>query len=598
MREGSVRSPADFWLNVGLVLLGVGVVLVAVQAGAVAVLAWLCGVSFPLLTVWSLLSLWSLPDPSFLTGLPGGAVAHWVVVAVIAAVVVVFPVLLWQRHVVRSGGFAKRGGMASRRQLRRFLGAGQLVSRAKVLRPGLSGLVKPEMVGYQLGVADGVGVWASVEDSMILVGATRSGKGTYFVVGMLTKAMGAVVTTSTRADNLALTIELRKRLSDQVWVFDPAGFASGAGSTLRWSPVAGAEDIDVAMRRLRSLIPGGGFRGVKDAGYWEATSKKILLALFHAAALDGRTVDDFWAWMSDANLARSQALEILNTHPEADRAVARSLHAVLTGSTEQRGNDWAAAYADVAYLASPKVRAALVPVGDENFDPFDFIMERGTLYMIGDAVAAAQFEQVIVALLEEISTTAQGIAGASVGSRVDPPVQFILDEAANFKVPTLPKLISYSGGSGMTVVVVLQSVAQAQREWGADGARALWAASSVKMILPGGGDARELKDLETLIGEVEIERRSYSTSRGGGISHQYARQEKRILRANEIRTLPFGTGLLFFRNVKPVIVKLCPWTELPISAELLRDREVVTKRMAAASVYADRLTAYRGRNKS
>ena len=93
------------------------------------------------------------------------------------------------------------------------------------------------------------------------------------------------------------------------------------------------------MRRLASLIPGDGFEGVHNAGYWEATSKKIILALFHVAALEGRTIEDFWRWMSDPNLAKTEALEILNSSPDADRATARSLNAVLTGSPEQRGND-------------------------------------------------------------------------------------------------------------------------------------------------------------------------------------------------------------------------------------------------------------------
>ena len=112
------------------------------------------------------------------------------------------------------------------------------------------------------------------------------------------------------------------------------------------------------------------------------------------------------------------------------------------------------------------------------------------------------------------------------------------------------------------------------------------------MVLPGEGDARELKDIETLIGEVEIERLRDSISRGSGVSHQDSRQEKRVLWASEIHTFPFGTRLLFFRNVKPTIVKLRPWTELPISVELLRDRDNVAQCMTAASTFADRLGAF------
>lgn len=589
-----MKAPDEYWANVGLITLGAVAVVLGVQAAAVAIIAALTGTGFPPIGAGELLVLWAQPDPTLVTGQALGPLAHWVLVAFLTALLVT-PALSWwwRRNRTRAGDTLKRG-LANRAQLRKVAGHTQLVMRATALRPSLEGnsRIHPEQVGYCLGKASGVPIWMSVEDSMILVGPSRSGKGFNFIVPMLTKAMGAVVTTSTRADNLELTIEHRKRRGGPVWVFDPAGVAAGAGNTLRWSPLTGADDVDVAMRRLASLIPGDGFEGVQNSSYWEATSKKIILALFHAAALDHRTMHDFWAWMSDPVLAKSQALDILSTHPRADRHVARSLDAVLSGSAEQRGNDWAAAYADVAFLASPKVREALVPNSTEDFDAFDFIMKRGTLYMIGDAASAAAFEPVIVTLLEEISSVAQGIAGASPGKRVDPPVQFILDEAANFKIPTLPKLISYAGGSGLTVIVVLQSISQAEMAWGREGAKAMWGASSLKMVLPGGSDPADLRDLETLIGEVELERYSFTTGGGGGVSHQYAREEKRVLRASEIRTLPAGTGLVFFRQLKPAMVKLTPWVDMLIAKQLREDQRIVAKRMAAASPYASRMHAH------
>lgn len=586
-----MRAPDEFWANAGLLLIAAVAGMFLIQLATVGVLSWLTATPFPNLTIWQTLSLWAKADPTAITGQRSGAVAHWVIVAGITGCLSVPFLLWWRKHTRNERSEAMKRALATRNQLAKHAGAKQLVARGRTLRPSLENKkpIHAEDVGYGLGKANGIPIWMSVEDSMILVGPSRSGKGFNFIVPMLTKAMGAVVTTSTRADNLELTLEQRKRTGGPVWVFDPAGVATGAGSTLRWSPLEGAENVDVATRRLASLIPKGGFEGVQNASYWEATSKKIVLALFHAAALDRRTIHDFWAWISDPNLAKTQALEILNTHPLADRLVARSLDAVLSGSVEQRGNDWAAAYADVAFLASPKVREALAPSATERFDPFDFIMNKGTLYMVGDAVAASAFEPVIVALLEEVAFVAQGIAGASVGKRLDPPVQFILDEAANFKIPTLPKMISYAGGSGLTVIVVLQSISQAEVAWGREGAKAMWGASSLKMVLPGGSDPADLKDLETLIGEVEIERYSYSTGKDAGVSHQYAREEKRALRASEIRTLPAGTGLVFFRQLKPALVKLTPWTELPIATQLRRDKIEVAKRMMEASPYAQRL---------
>lgn len=531
---------------------------IATQAAVIGVFAIATGTGFPPLTVWQVAGLRIQPDPTTVTRQPVWPAVHWGSVVVIGAALLALGLVgiaLQQRGWSQTE--ALRKGTANRRELRRHAGARQLVGRASRLRPSLAGQrVRPEQVGYRLGTSRGVAVWMSVEDSMILVGPSRSGKGRNFVVPMLKTAMGAVVTTSTRPDNLLLTIEHRERLGGPVYVFDPAELVPQAGHVLRWSPLEGAEDLDVAMRRLRSLIPTDGFSNVQNSGYWEATSKKIILALFHAAALERRTIEDFWQWISDPNLARSDALEILNTHPHADRATARSLAAVLAATAEQRGNDWAAAYADVAYMASPKVRASMLPGPDDaRFEPRDFVTSSGTLYLVGDASLAAAFEPLIVALVEELSYTAQHIAAGSPGARLDPPIQFILDEAASFKIPTLPKLISYAGGSGLTMVVVLQSLAQAEVAWGADAARALWGAASLRMVLPGVSDPRDLRDLATLSGEVELERTSV-TSSAGGTSIQRSRESKQVLRASDIRTLPPQTGLLLHRRQKPALVSL------------------------------------------
>ena len=48
--------------------------------------------------------------------------------------------------------------------------------------------------------------YASVEDSMVILGPPRSGKGYNLVIPFILDAPGAVVTTSTRPDNLAATM--------------------------------------------------------------------------------------------------------------------------------------------------------------------------------------------------------------------------------------------------------------------------------------------------------------------------------------------------------------------------------------------------------
>ena len=117
---------------------------------------------------------------------------------------------LWRSDVRgnRTTSPVRAEGLAPRNEVRRAVGARTLVARSGTLRPSLP-YPRPADVGYHLGTSRGVGCWASVEDSMLLLGPPRSGKGRNVVIPMILDAPGAVVTTSTRPDNLAITLAER-----------------------------------------------------------------------------------------------------------------------------------------------------------------------------------------------------------------------------------------------------------------------------------------------------------------------------------------------------------------------------------------------------
>jgi hypothetical protein len=81
----------------------------------------------------------------------------------------------------------------------------------------------------------------------VVLGPPRSGKGLHLVVPLIVGAPGAVVTTSTRPDNLAITLRQRAK-AGPVAVFDPQGLAAGVPGRLRWSPMRGCEDAWIRAR--------------------------------------------------------------------------------------------------------------------------------------------------------------------------------------------------------------------------------------------------------------------------------------------------------------------------------------------------------------
>jgi len=128
-------------------------------------------------------------------------------------------------------------GIAAGNEIARAASTRPLAKRAGTLRPSLEQSA-PSEIGYRIGTAHGRSVWATVEDSMLLVGPPRSGKSLMVVAPFILDAPGAVLTTSTRPDNLATTLRARERLGP-VAVFDPQALAAGVPAGLRWSPLSG-----------------------------------------------------------------------------------------------------------------------------------------------------------------------------------------------------------------------------------------------------------------------------------------------------------------------------------------------------------------------
>lgn len=194
------------------------------------------------------------------------------------------------------------------------------------------------------------------------------------------------------------------------------------------------------------------------------------------------------------------------------------------------------------------------------FDPAAFLAERGTLYLLGTAVGVGAAANVVAAFVEDVLEVARRAAGGQPSSRLDPPLALLLDEAANYALPSLPSLISEGGGTGITTVAVLQSLAQARARWGEHEGAAIWDAASVKVILGGSSNARDLADLAALIGERDEHVQSWTRDPRGQRSLSSSVRRVPILDTCRLRTLPFGTGIVLHRAAAPIAVQLTPST--------------------------------------
>ncbi len=520
-------------------------------------------------------------DPSRAWGVAvGPAALYWASSVVVVAALVAVVTVAW-RHVARASvdDPSQLAGLAARREVALVAGERQLRRRGAVLRPTLARASAREL-GYYLGASRGVACFASVEDSVVVLGPPRAGKGMNLVIPFILDAPGAVVTTSTRPDNLAATITARSRVGP-VAVFDPQGLAAGVVGGLRWSPVRGCADPQTAMLRAGALCAGAA-GAVADASFWQRQTEVVMRCLLHAAALEGRGVADLYRWSLSPDEAK-EAVEILRGSPRATPQWGATLGGVVGLESRALANIWSVVSGVVAPLASPRVLDQLSPGPGEAFDPATFLRERGTLYLLATSAGASASATIVAALIEDVVETARRLASASVGARLDPPLALVLDEAANYPLASLGALMSEGGGTGITTVAVLQSLAQSRGRWGAEAAQAIWDSATLKVVLGGSASANDLRDLAQLMGEREQTDVSTARQSGGGRTVTESSRSRAVLEPSVIRRLPVGRALVVARAARPIVVTLRPWTARRDARRLREERASVEETLRSAS---------------
>src|SRR5699024_9208203 len=269
---------------------------------------------------------------------PGFYAAALMVTLVIVGVIVVAAVAAHRRYKQSDKYFNKdvagRDGIDQGAEVRRVLKGSK--KTVKKVRPQMK---RPKLAdaALRLGQSVGTQVWVSLEESILLIGPPRSGKGLHLLIQAILDAPGPVITTFSRADNYAATSEMRAK-KGPVALFDPQGL-TGKPTTLKWSPITGCEKPVVADQRASSLIGASGLGSSGNNAEWKAPATTIMECLLHAAALDGRSVDDLMEWGTNPAAAQ-QAVAILKNRPDAAGGWGAALQGIINGDPKMLQNKW------------------------------------------------------------------------------------------------------------------------------------------------------------------------------------------------------------------------------------------------------------------
>jgi type IV secretion system protein VirD4 len=394
---------------------------------------------------------------------------------------------------------------------------------------------------------------AELEQSVLVVGATRSGKTTGFAIPNLLEWDGPAVVLSAKTDLVHATHAGRAALG-RVDVFDPTGV--GGFDSSGWSPLveattwAGAVRIANAMSRLSGTTDGLG-----GSNHWQRVAAQLLGPLLHAAAIDERYgMPELLSWIKTQRVGPAMAALVRTENTVA----AESLQSTL--DTEQRQRDSAFntvrtvldAYEDPDVLATS---------ADTTVEPAALLDDSGTLYLVASAGDQVRLAPLFLGLLDQVLRAAFLRATCNRvkhGTPVPPDGQrllLLLDEAANIApLPDLATLASTGGGEGIQLLTIFQDLSQLRHRYGSE-----WGSIAsnhiTRVLLPGVGDPETLRYFSQLSGDVAVLEES-TTVGDGRTSRTQAPRVRTLLDDAALRGMPQGTGLLWTGTTAPARIGL------------------------------------------
>lgn len=434
---------------------------------------------------------------------------------------------------------------------------------AAVVETAADPVLPPEEFGYFLGhsVRPGTGqpLYSPYDQSLRVVGPMGSGKTFRFLARVLRSAPGPVLATTTKPDLFELTAAARTKRGPVV-VLDPQGVVPGQ-EPLRWSPIHGAHDTEVAELRARGFVAGApdGGSGDESSSFYRDQAATLLACLLHAAALDGASLRDVlrWARRLDDPAPRS----ILDHHPGAGPQWADMLLTVTSGDDRTVGNTKSTLSRALSCFAHERVVDSIDVDERKATDIEELLDANGSLYLLGKDSPHSTVSPLVTAIAEDVLDQAEKLAFTKPTRRLDPPLLVALDEAANIApLPSLRQRVADGRGRGLSVMYFVQAWASAVARFGKHNAAELNGFTNNTLVFGGSGETDFLEDLEKRCGKTRVVRTSATSGRSPQMpgTHSTSEDWEPTFQSWQIAQLnkDAGEALLLAGNLPPVITRL------------------------------------------
>lgn len=446
--------------------------------------------------------------------------------------------------------------------------------------------------------------------SVAIVGPTRSGKTAECAIPGVLDWEGPAILLSVKRDLMDTTIQRRRALG-QVRVFDPGGYLAQSPTSshgplptelARWSPLRNADTATGAKQAGEALAAWTPQVGVEGGmSFWTTQGKLLFTGLLGAAALSGeRSMADLAEWVftmsmpGDGKATGCPPAAILDRAlgsgdpvvQEAAEAAVMHLAAIWNKPDDKiKASVYSTAVTVCDPWLDPKVLAVTdlstnTPspadvvegadgtdmAGGDGWVDLDWLLDTGadgsnanTLYLLVANDDYKRLAPVLAGLLSDLKS--QAYQWEMHGRPLPAPLLMLIDEAGNMPLDWLPEVSSTCAGIGIQLVTVWQSLAQIHEAYGRR-ADVLLTNHATKLFFPAASDDSTLSYQSKIVGDEEIERRSWSNDLAGGTDRRsVSGQEQRdALVPYFLARLPnFGRALMVHSNTPPTQIAGRRW---------------------------------------
>ncbi len=407
------------------------------------------------------------------------------------------------------------------------------------------------------------------ESHVLAIGPPRSGKSMALAAPWIIEAPGAVITTSTKHELVALCAAARAR-QGPCWVYAPLTSPAALRGVVpaRWTPLGGCADWDSAQlvgHWLTDATPSSASGGGEDsaaARFWNAEASKILGALLHTAALDPEqySMTSVVEWIEGGVATLTDAIAALGQvggHPAAIRRLeglvaqdTRTLSYTLM-SAGQLVDAYRFEAAQRSERTGPRVTVD------------DLLTANGTLFLLAPESRQDKVAPLFAALLGEVF---RGLEERTLlDGPLDPPARFVLDEAAHLAaLSSLPERLSLTSGQGARIASLWQSHAQIRHRY-REQADTVVASSHARIFLGPIADEATRKLIVDLLDDEPGERHSRQVGPFGAGRRSKTVQETRERKASAqgLQQLERWHGLAITGSELPMVGRVRPYWQRP-----------------------------------